>query len=423
MERSLDAAWRAFQAAAVVLVLGFFLFSLGRSETGFFLSPFVLFWVLVVVLLPFRGMPGRSVVIGLASALTLLWILDTTGFLLAPFVLALILAYMLDPLVDRMEGRRLGRSLAILLLVLPVLSLLALALVLGLPALAREIGGIIQDTPEFLARLANWLETAQDRLLLVDVPGLEEDILLERLRSVDAAAVMAFLEDRKEEIVSGIWSGVLGFGRGLGSFFTVLGYAVLTPVLTFYLLRDYDGLKAKIGELIPVRPKEAVLSGAREYDRLLSRYLRGQITVALMMGVITTLGLLVFRFPNALLLGVLVAVFSVVPYLGLILSLIPALFIALVSGNVGFSLLTVAIVYGGSQVLEGAVISPRIVGESVGLHPVWVVLALAVSGFFLGFVGLLIAVPLAVGVKLVAVRGAEKYRESDLFRGETLLEE
>ena len=162
---------------------------------------------------------------------------------------------------------------------------------------------------------------------------------------------------------------------------------------------------------------------AREYDRLLSRYLRGQITVALMMGVITTLGLLIFRFPNALLLGVLVAVFSVVPYLGLILSLIPALFIALVSGNVGFSLLTIAIVYGGSQVLEGAVISPRIVGESVGLHPVWVVLALAVSGFFLGFVGLLIAVPLAVGVKLVAVRGAERYRESDLFRGETLLEE
>ena len=219
---------------------------------------------------------------------------------MAPFVLALILAYMLDPLVDRMEGRRLGRSLAILLLVLPVLSLLALALVLGLPALAREIGGIIQNTPEFLARLANWLETAQDRLLLVDVPGLEEDILLDRLRSVDAAAVMAFLEDRKEEIVAGIWSGVLGFGRGLGSFFTVLGYAVLTPVLTFYLLRDYDGLKAKIGELIPVRPKEAVLSGAREYDRLLSRYLRGQITVALMMGVITTLGLLVFdsRMPS-----------------------------------------------------------------------------------------------------------------------------
>ena len=423
MERSLDAAWRAFQAAAVLLVLGFFLFSLGRSETGLFLSPFVLFWILIALLMPFRGMPGRVGLVGLSSVLTLLWILDTTGFLLAPFVLAVILAYMLDPLVDRMEGRRVGRSLAILLLILPVLVLLGFALVLGLPALATQIGGIIQETPEFLARLANWLEATQEGLLLVDIPLLEEDVLLERLRSVDAGAVMAFLEERKEGIVSGIWSGVLGFGRGLGSFLTIIGYTVLTPVLTFYLLRDYDGLKVKVAELIPVRARSGVLTLAGEYDHLLSRYLRGQITVALILGLITTLGLLVFRFPNAILLGVLVAVFSVVPYLGLILSLIPALFIALVSGNVGFSLLTIALVYGGSQALEGAVISPRIVGESVGLHPVWVVLALAVSGFFLGFVGLLIAVPLAVGVKLLVVRGAQRYRESELFRGETLLEE
>jgi predicted PurR-regulated permease PerM len=423
MERSLDAAWRAFQAAAVLLVLGFFLFSLGRAEPGFFLSPFVLFWVLLGVLLPFRGLPGRSGIVGVTAGLTLLWILDTTGFLLAPFVLALILAYMLDPLADRLEGRRVSRSIAILLLMLPVLALLAVALILGLPALAAQIGDVIQDTPEFLARLANWLESAQERLLLVDIPLVEEDALLQRLRTVDAAAVMAFLEERKEVIVSGIWSGVLGFGRGLGSFFTIVGYTVLTPVLMFYLLRDYDGLKAQVADLVPVRPRKEILTLAGEFDHLLSRYLRGQITVALIMGVVTTLGLLIFRFPNAILLGVLVAVFSVVPYLGLILSLIPALFIALVSGNVGFSLLTIGIVYGGSQVLEGAVISPRIVGESVGLHPVWVVLALAVSGFFLGFVGLLIAVPLAVGVKLLVVRGIKRYRNSELFLGETLLDE
>jgi predicted PurR-regulated permease PerM len=423
MERSLSVAWRAFQAAAVLLVFGFFLFSLAWEGGGFFFSPFVLFWVLVSVLLPFRGMPGRPVLVGIAGVLTLLWILDTTGFLLAPFVLALILAYMLDPLVDRMEGRRLGRSMAIILLILPVLALLALAVVFGVPSLAGQIGGIIQNTPEFLARLATWLESAQDRLLVVDIPLVEEDVLLERLRSVDAAAVMAFLEERREAIVGAIWSGVLGFGRGLGSFFTILGYTVLTPVLTFYLLRDYDGFKERVADLIPLKPRASVLAVAAEYDHLLSRYLRGQITVALAMGLITTLGLLVFRFPNALLLGALVAVFSVVPYLGLILSLLPALFIALVSGNVGFSLLTIAIVYGGSQVLEGAVISPRIVGESVGLHPVWVVLALSVSGFFLGFVGLLIAVPLAVGVKLLMAKGLQHYRESELFRGETLIED
>jgi len=423
MERSLGVAWRTLQAATVLLVFGVFLFSLGWSGGGFFLSPFVLFWVLVAVLLPFRGLPGRTALVGVTGVLTLLWVLDTTGFLLAPFVLALILAYMLDPLVDRMEGRRLGRSLAILLLILPVLALLALAIIFGIPSAANQLAGIIQATPEFLSRLATWLESAREQLLVVDIPLLEEEALLERLRAVDSAAIMEFLEEQREHIASGIWSGVLGLGRGLGSFFTILGYTVLTPVLTFYLLRDYDGFKARVADLIPVRPRADVLAVASEYDRLLSRYLRGQITVALAMGVITTLGLLVFRFPNAILLGALVAVFSVVPYLGLILSLLPALFIALVSGNVGFSLLTIAIVYGGSQVLEGAVISPRIVGESVGLHPVWVVLALSVSGFFLGFIGLLIAVPLAVGVKLLLARGIQKYRESELFRGETLREE
>ncbi len=419
MDRSLDAAWRAFQAATVLLVLGFFLYSLGAGDRGFFLTPFVLFWALMAVMVPFRGMPGRAVITTLTSCLTLLWVLNTTGSLLAPFVLALILAYMLDPVVDRLEGRRITRSLAILILILPVLALLALGLITGVPAVARQIGEIIGDTPEFLARVANGLESLQERLLVMDLPFVEEQALVDRLRSVDSAAVMSFLEERSATLVSGIWTGVLGFGKGLGTFFTILGYTVLTPVLTFYLLRDYDGLKARVTELVPPGPRPKVLELTREYDRLLSRYLRGQITVALIMGSITALGLLLFRFPHAVLLGVLVAVFSVVPYLGLILSLVPALFIAVVSGHVGFSLLAIAVVYGGSQVLESAVISPRIVGESVGLHPVWVVLALAVSGFFMGFVGLLLAVPMAVGAKLLLAHGVQQYRESKLFQGET----
>jgi predicted PurR-regulated permease PerM len=267
------------------------------------------------------------------------------------------------------------------------------------------------------------METLQDRILLVDLPLVEEEALVERLRSVDAAAVMTYLEERKETIVTGIWTGVLGFGRGLGSFFTILGYTVLTPVLTFYLLRDYDKLMERVRDLIPQKQRKEVLAIAGEYHRLLSRYLRGQVTVALILGVITTVGLLLFRFPSAFLLGALVAVFSVVPYLGLVLSLLPALVIAVVSGNVGFSLLTIAIVYGGSQALEGTVISPRIVGDSVGLHPVWVVLALAVAGYFLGFVGLLMAVPLAVAVKLLVIRGVQQYRESRMFRGHAVLED
>lgn len=417
MDQSRAGSWRFFQAASAFLAFALFLFSLGGFELGGLLSPFVLFGVLVVSLLPFRGTPGHTTLISLATVLALLWVLETTGFLLAPFVLALVLSYILDPLVDRIMGPRVGRSLAIVILTVPILALLAVGVVLGIPAIGRETGELIQRAPEFLTRLANWVEALQERTAGVDIPLVDEEELLANLRSVDSAAVIAFLEERKEAILSTVWSGVLGLGRGLGSALSILGYVVLTPVLTFYLLRDWDGLKEKMADLIPSRARPEILGLASEYDHLLSRYLRGQITVAIMMGVITALGLLVLRFPYAILLGVLVAVFSVVPYMGLVLSLIPAIFIALVSGNVLVSLVKVAVVYGASQGLEGAVISPRIVGDSVGLHPVWVVLALAVGGFFFGFVGLLIGVPLAVGVKLLVIRGVDRYRKSDLYRG------
>jgi len=133
-------------------------------------------------------------------------------------------------------------------------------------------------------------------------------------------------------------------------------------------------------------------------------------------GAITWLGLLVLGFPYSFLLGVTVAVLGVVPYLGLALSLIPAIVIALVSGSVLWSLGKLAIVFGVAQGLEGTVISPRIVGESVGLHPVWIVLALSLGGFLFGFVGLLIGVPLAVGVKLAVVRLLDRYKRTAFYR-------
>lgn len=199
---------------------------------------------------------------------------------------------------------------------------------------------------------------------------------------------------------------------------SIAGYVVLTPVLTFYLLRDWDRLRSVAANLLPAARKEEVVSLAGEYDRLLGRYLRGQITVAVISGTIVAVALGVMSFPYAAMLGLLMAVFNVVPYLGLVLSLVPAVFIALVSGSIGASLLKVAVAYGLAQGLENAVVSPRIVGDSVGLHPFWVVLALAVGGFFFGFVGLLIAVPAAVGVKLLVERALTQYRASALFRGD-----
>lgn len=408
-DRVREAVWPVVQGGAALLVLAFFLLAL-RAQLG----AFVLFLLLLGVLVPFRGRPGHGLLVALSTLLVLFWILATTGFLLAPFVLALVLAYILDPLVDVLERRRVPRALGILLLGLPVVAALVLALVFGLPALGDQISDLIQRTPELLQRVADWMEALDRRVAALNPPPVVQQ-LVDRIRDIQPAEVIAFLQDRQADIARRAWQGVLGLGRGLGSALTVLGYVVLTPVLTFYLLRDWDGLTRYLADLVPAARREEVVGFFRQYDHLLSRYLRGQVTVALAVGSLTVLGLLLTRFPYAFLLGVLVAVLGVVPYLGLVMSLIPAILIALVSGSVGVSLLKVAVVYGVAQALEGTVISPRIVGESVGLHPVWVVLALAVGGYFFGFVGLLIAVPAAVGVKLVVLRGLERYRRSSLY--------
>jgi predicted PurR-regulated permease PerM len=409
--------WRGVEAAAVVLVLAFFLYA-----TRAILNPVLLFALLWAVLLPFRGREGHAALVSVAGLVTLVWLLLSTGSLLAPFILAVMLAYMIDPLVDRLERRRVPRALGIALLALPALALLTVVFLFVVPAALRELGELVQQAPVFFERLRAWIESGRERLLSIDLPLVDEEDLIARLEAVDADAVVAALEERRAALAAQVWSGVLGLGRGLGTVFTVLGYVALTPVLTFYLLRDWDRLTASAADLLPRARRDQVISFATECDQMISKYLRGQVTVALAMGIITGVGLWLASFPYAGTLGLIVAVFSIVPYLGVVLSLIPAIFIALVSGSVGISILKVVIVYGGAQFLESAVISPRIVGESVGLHPVLILLALALGGFFFGFVGLLIGVPAAAIGKLLIVRALRHYKTSAFYRGEEAAE-
>jgi predicted PurR-regulated permease PerM len=284
------------------------------------------------------------------------------------------------------------------------------------------MGEVVQQAPVFFQRLVEWVSSLRARALTADIPLIDEEALLLRLESIDADSIVTFLQERMASFGARVWSGVLGLGRGIGTVFTVIGYVALTPVLTFYLLRDWKRLTSGAADLLPEDRRARVVSFAVECDRMISRYLRGQVTVAIAMGVITGLGLWIARFPYAGTLGLIVGVFSVVPYLGLVLSLIPAIFIALVSGSVLISLLKVAVVYGASQLLEASVISPRIVGESVGLHPVLVLLALALGGFFFGFVGLLLGVPAAAIGKLLVERALRRYRRSTFYRGDEALE-
>lgn len=402
--------WLVTRSVVLVLVLGFFLFSLHAD-----LGPAVLYLAVLALLVPRPGgMTTRVLLLWVTTGLASVWILRSAGSILAPFVIALVIAYLLDPLVDQLQERGLGRMPSIVLLVGPVLVILVVGLGFGLPALERQLQELTQAAPAALDRVVQWADEAEDQIVRVPIIG---PTVQERLSGLNPAAITELLQDRLDDLARQVWTGVLGVGRGLSFLITLLGYTILTPVLAFYLLRDWDTLIHHLGELVPPARRGPVFGFLKEYDGLLGRYLRGQITVALLMGLLTALGLWAWGFPYAFLVGSLVAFFSVVPYLGLVLSLLPAVIIALLSGDMGYSLLKVGVVFTVVQGLEGTVISPRIVGDSVGLHPVWIVLAITSGGYFFGFVGLLLAVPVAAGIKILTSRAISRYRASAAYRG------
>ncbi|MDX1674357.1 MAG: AI-2E family transporter [Longimicrobiales bacterium] len=408
-----DRTWRLVHGVAVLLVLAVLLWELLDV-----LSPLVLYVAFLALMAPYSGSPFHRLLVLTTGGLLALWMLMDLGSLLAPFVLAFILAYVLDPLVDRVEALGVPRSPGIILLSLPVAGALAALLFFGVPALAQQLESLIQRAPELVERVASWVESLPAGIVALDLPLIDEEALAERIRSLSPAAVITYLEEQRAAIAQQAWQGVLGLGRGLGTAITVASYIVLTPVLTFYLLRDWDRIVDQLESYVPRPRRDRWTALVEEYDRLLSRYLRGQVLVATIVGVLTWIGLWIAGFPYSGLVGAVAGVFNVVPYLGLPVSLIPAIVISILSGSFLTSILKVAVVFAVVQFLDGNVIGPRVVGESVGLHPVWVVLAILVSGFFFGFVGLLLAIPAAILVKIGAEEGLERYKQSTVYLGE-----
>lgn len=384
------------------------------------LSPALVFLLLLLLLSPYAGTQRHLLVVLAATLLLFIWLLETLGSLLAPFIIAIGIAYILDPAVDRLEDRGVPRLGGIAILGLPVLALLVLVIVIGIPALLGQLESLVQGLPAAVERIVGWLEQLRLRLTRVNVPFLDTDRLASQM-TPDRIGI--YIQERQAQIARSLWSGVLGVGRGFGAALTVLGYVVLTPVLIVYLLRDFNALTSRAAALMPERSRTGWLHFLVEYDRLLARFLRGQVLAAAIVGVLTWIGLLIVGFPYAGLVGAVAGVFNLVPYLGLIVSIVPVLVIALLSGSFVASLIKAGIVFAIVQFIDGSITGPRIVGESVGLHPVWVILALALGGFFFGFVGLLLAMPAAVFVKLLIRESLTRYQASRMFLGPTTLDD
>lgn len=393
---------RIVHLVAVVFVLALLLWNLRLV-----LNPFVLFVLLVTLLWPQRGTRHFLLLVGPFAVLLVFWLLRTTGSLFAPFILAWVLAYILRPLASALERRRVPGGLAVGIAAFPVVAALVFAVLVAIPAIRTETEQLVRNAPALVERV-------RAEILRRDLPFVDEAQLV---RALDPDQIARTLQAQQQVILERGWRAVRGVGKGIGTLFTLFGFLVLTPILAFYLIRDYETINRRIALNIPAPYRERTVAFVRRYDALLARYLRGQVLVAGIVGAIIGIGLTVAGFPYGWLVGLLGGIFNVVPYMGFVVTVVVGALVALFSPAVQLNLIKLAVVLAIEQVLENAIIQPRIVGGSVGMHPVWIILALAVAGYFFGFVGLLLAVPAAVLVKLVLASVLGRYRQSRLYLG------
>ena len=322
---------------------------------------------------------------------------------LTPFLIAAALAYIGDPLVDRLEARKLSRTLSVVA-VFVTLSLLALLLLVVLvPMLERQVSLLISKLPVYL----HWLQHT-------GIPALSERLGFEG-PILDLAAMQESLRGQWQQ-AGGAVKGVVGVISKSGmTLLAMIANMVLIPVVTFYMLRDWDILVARLHELIPRRYEPLMVSFARSSDEVLGAFLRGQLTVMLALGVIYSVGLSIVGLELSVLIGMLAGVVSFVPYLGFIVGIIAAGIAALMQFQELTPLLYVFIVFGIGQMFEGVLLTPMLVGDKIGLHPVAVIFAVLAGGQLFGFFGILLALPVAAVVMVVLRYSHERYVGSSLY--------
>jgi predicted PurR-regulated permease PerM len=325
---------------------------------------------------------------------------------LTPFAIAAMFAYLFDPLADLLERWKLSRTAAVSIVFLALSLVVTLILLLLIPYLSRQIAAFIGHLPQWLA----WMQN-------VALPWLQERFELD-FEMPDVQKVVAVLQNNWKEaggLATTIVAGVSKSGFAVVSWITRL---VVIPVAFFYLLRDWDVMMAKIHDLLPRSIEPIVTRLARESDDTLSAFVRGQLSVMIVLGILYAIGLWAVGIDVGPLIGLVAGLISFVPYLGSITGILMGVIAALVQyGDVTHVLLVVAVFVIG-QLLEGYVLVPRLVGEKIGLHPVAVIFAVLAGGEMFGFLGVLLALPFA-SVLMVLLRYAnERYRSSELYAHE-----
>ncbi|MEX2488506.1 MAG: AI-2E family transporter [Pseudomonadales bacterium] len=333
-------------------------------------------------------------------ALVLIWLLRP---ILLPFLVGLGLAYLGDPVVDRLEKLNIGRTLSVVIVFLGLLVLVGVLLLVFVPMLFREVSALVQGIPAYV----NWLQETIGPFLREHFDVDPFDIELGQLQ-----AQLAQNWQQAGGIAGRVIAQVTQSGLALITWTVNLA---LIPVVAFYLMRDWDRVLENLHSLIPKHLESTIVKLVKECDEVMSAFLRGQLLVMLILGGIYAGGLYVVGLNLAILIGMLAGLASIVPYLGVIVGIVVAGVATFFQFQDPLPLIYVVIVFGVGQMLEGMVLTPLLVGDKIGLHPVGVIFAVMAGGQLFGFVGILLALPAAAMVMVFARHAHQSYKSSELY--------
>lgn len=341
--------------------------------------------------------------VALAALLVVMWLL---GQAVLPFILGAGIAYLLDPVADRLERWGLSRTMAVVVITFAAILIFVAMVLLVVPVLARQASALIETAPEMMNKAQAFLAARFPELL------------------PEGSTVGSALTDLGQAI-GDQWKNVAQtLMNSVGGVISTVALLVIVPVVTFYLLLDWDHLVAQVDRLLPREHAPTIRRLAHEIDVALSGFVRGQGLVILILGTWYSFGLMLVGLPFGFFIGMMAAMLSFIPYVGVLIGGATAIGVALFSfwGDPLWIGAVIAI-FAAGQVVEGNYLQPKIVGGHVGLHPVWLLLALSVFGALFGFVGMVMAVPMAAALGVLARFVTERYRESALYTGQVAPEE
>lgn len=350
---------------------------------------------------PVMALPARKQLtywsIAAAGSLALLWVL---GGVVLPFVIAMAIAYLLDPVADWLEGHGFSRVWATVTITAAAALVFAVALLLIVPVLIDQTLALIDTAPAIAGQLQTW---AGEKF-----PALSDS----------DSAVRQWMEELGRQIRSRGGALVRGAATSAMTIVNLLAMLVLVPVITFYLLLDWDMMMSRLAALLPRDHAPVIRRLAGEIDATLASFVRGQGTVCLVIGIYYAAALMVAGLDFGLVVGLVGGLLSFVPFVGALLGGGLAVGLALFQfwGD-WLPIVAVAVIFAVGQVIEGNILTPRLVGGSVGLHPVWLIFSLSAFGAVFGFVGMLLAVPIAASIGVLLRFAIEEYQDSRLYLG------